>query len=51
MTEEFWREMIDVNLTSAFLFSRYVAPHMIKNNYGRIINISSITGIYHGVPD
>jgi len=50
MTEEFWREMIDVNLTSAFLFSRYVAPHMIKNNYGRIINISSITGIYHGVP-
>jgi Dehydrogenases with different specificities (related to short-chain alcohol dehydrogenases) len=50
MTEEFWREMIDVNLTSAFLFTKAVVPIMMKRMYGRIINISSITGLYHGVP-
>lgn len=50
MTEEFWREMIDVNLTSMFLVTKAVVPHMIKRVYGRIINISSITGLYHGVP-
>ncbi|MEM0368587.1 MAG: SDR family NAD(P)-dependent oxidoreductase [Desulfurococcaceae archaeon] len=50
MTEEFWREMIDINLTSMFLFTKAVVPYMIKRMYGRIINISSITGLYHGVP-
>lgn len=50
MDEDFWREMIDVNLTSMFLFTKSVVPHMIKAGGGRIINISSITGLYHGVP-
>jgi len=50
MSEEFWREMIDLNLTSMFLFTKAVVPHMIKRTYGRIINMSSITGLYHGVP-
>ncbi len=50
MTEEFWTEMINLNLTSMFLVSRSVVPHMIARRYGRIINISSITGLYHGVP-
>lgn len=50
MDEEFWKYMIDVNLTSMFYVTKAVIPYMIKQNYGRIINISSITGIYHGVP-
>lgn len=50
MTEEFWTEMINLNLTSVFLVTKSVVPHMIARRYGRIINISSITGLYHGVP-
>ena len=50
MTEEFWTEMISLNLTSVFLVTRSLVPHMIARRYGRIINISSITGLYHGVP-
>ena len=41
MTEEDWDAVLDVHLKGCFLCSRAVAPHMRKNKYGRIINISS----------
>jgi len=39
-----WEEMIKLNLTGSFLFCKAVAPHMKKNMFGRIINISSTAG-------
>jgi 2-deoxy-D-gluconate 3-dehydrogenase len=44
-----WREIIDVNLTSAFICSRAVYPAMKKAGGGKIINIGSMTSIF-GVP-
>jgi len=44
MTPEQWHIVIDSNLTSVFNMTRNVLPHMIQNNYGRIISISSING-------
>ncbi len=41
-TEE-WRRVIDVNVTGQFICVKSVLPHMIKQNWGRIINISSGT--------
>ena len=40
-----WHNMLDTNLTGAFLYSRSVIPEMLKNRAGRIINISSMWGI------
>jgi len=39
-----WKELLDINLNGAMYCSRSTLPSMIKNNYGRIINISSISG-------
>ena len=39
-----WDEVLAVNLTGAFLCAKYVAPVMIKQRRGRIINIASIAG-------
>ncbi len=39
-----WDEMMRINLTSAFLFSKACLPYMKKNNFGRIIFISSTAG-------
>lgn len=44
-----WDEVIEKNLRSVFLCSRYTVPIMIKNNYGRIINISSQVGQKGGI--
>lgn len=41
---EEWQRVVDINLTGPFLCSKAVAPHMIKNKWGRIINLSSILG-------
>ncbi|MFH1122996.1 MAG: SDR family oxidoreductase, partial [Pseudomonadota bacterium] len=41
ITEEEWREQLDINLTSVFLVTRAVGPHMIKQKNGKIINITS----------
>jgi NAD(P)-dependent dehydrogenase (short-subunit alcohol dehydrogenase family) len=41
LTEEEWHQVIDTNLTSAFLFAQAVAPHMLKQRKGKVINISS----------
>ena len=43
-TEQFER-VIDVNLKGTFLMSRMAARHMMKNRYGKIVNISSVVGI------
>ena len=39
-----WKKIININLNSIFYCCKAVVPIMIKNNYGRIINISSIAG-------
>jgi NAD(P)-dependent dehydrogenase (short-subunit alcohol dehydrogenase family) len=45
MPLEKWQMVIDVNLTGTFLFSRCAAQHMIRQKYGRIINVASISGL------
>ncbi|MGW7987507.1 SDR family NAD(P)-dependent oxidoreductase [Staphylococcus shinii] len=40
MTSEIWNKMINIDLSSAFLTTRSVAPHMISRKSGRIINIT-----------
>ena len=39
-----WRQVMDVNLNGVFLCCRYVVPLMIRQNYGRIVNVASIAG-------
>jgi 2-dehydro-3-deoxy-L-rhamnonate dehydrogenase (NAD+) len=39
-----WRKVIEVNLVAPFIVCKTVVPEMMKNNYGRIINIASIAG-------
>jgi len=46
MTLAEWQQVLDVNLTGVFNCTKAVAPVMIANNYGRIINTSSIVGLY-----
>lgn len=41
---ENWERMLKLNLTSTFLCCRAVAPHMMENGYGRIVNIASNAG-------
>jgi 3-oxoacyl-[acyl-carrier protein] reductase len=41
---EAWKQVIDVNLIGIFLCCRAVVPHMLKKNYGRIVNVASIAG-------
>ena len=45
MPLEKWQKVIDVNLTGAFLFSQAAALEMLKRQYGRIINVASISGL------
>ena len=39
-----WQKVIDIDLTGVFYCCKYVVPQMIKNNYGRIVNVASIAG-------
>ena len=39
-----WRRVLDINLTGPFHCCRAVIPHMLRNGYGRIVNIASIAG-------
>ena len=41
---EEWKKVIELDLNSTFYCCKAIVPHMIKNNYGRIINIASIAG-------
>lgn len=45
LSAEEWREILDVNLSSAFYFSKAVIPVMLKKQAGHIINISSVWGM------
>ena len=44
LTEENWKKVLDINLTSTFLMCKYSIKKMLKNKYGKIINITSIVG-------
>ena len=44
MNLEEWRKVIDINLTSTFLLSKFVIKKMLKNKSGKIINITSVVG-------
>ena len=44
MREEEWKKVIDINLTSTFLLSKYGIKKMLKNKFGRVVNITSIVG-------
>ena len=39
-----WQKIMDINLTGTFNCCKVIVPHMIKNNYGRIVNVASIAG-------
>lgn len=45
MPLEKWQKVIGVNLTGAFLFSQAAGREMLKREYGRIINVSSVSGL------
>ena len=44
MKDDDWKKVIDVNLTSTFLLSKYAIKIMLKNKFGRVVNITSIVG-------
>ncbi len=46
MSSEQFEKVIDVNLKGVFFMTKYAAAQMAENNYGRIINTSSIVGLY-----
>ena len=41
---ELWKKVVDVNLMGTFNCCRVMVPNMIKNNYGRIVNVASVAG-------
>ena len=41
---EMWKKVVDINLMGTFNCCRSVVPNMIKNNYGRIVNVASVAG-------
>ena len=44
MKDEEWKKVIDVNLGSTFFLCKHAIKKMLKNKYGRIVNITSIVG-------
>jgi len=45
MSDQEWDDVIDTNLRGSFLFARACSRHMMRARYGRIINISSVSGL------
>lgn len=45
-TDEIWEDTMNIDLKGPFYFIKYVVSHMIKQKYGKIINISSTGGLY-----
>ena len=41
---EMWKKVVDINLMGTFNSCRTIVPNMIKNNYGRIVNVASVAG-------
>ncbi|MDR1055008.1 MAG: beta-ketoacyl-ACP reductase [Prevotellaceae bacterium] len=46
MTPEQWQQVIDVNLTGVFYCTKIISEYMLQKNYGRILNASSVVGLY-----
>lgn len=46
MTQEQWQQVIDVNLTGVYNCTRCIAPAMVENGSGVILNASSVVGLY-----
>ena len=44
LTEENWKKVLDINLTSTFLMSKFSIKKMLKNKSGKIVNITSVVG-------
>ena len=44
MKNEEWQKVIDINLSSTFYLCKYAIKKMLKNKYGRVVNITSIVG-------
>ena len=44
LTEDNWKKVLDINLTSTFLMCKYALKKMLKKKSGKIINITSIVG-------
>jgi len=47
--EDDWDSVVDVNLKGVYLCCKAVVPGMVKNNFGRIVSISSISGLKQAV--
>ena len=41
---QMWKKILDINLVGTFNCCKAVVPNMIKNNYGRIVNVASVAG-------
>lgn len=46
MTDELWNSIMAVHLKGMFRVTKAAWPHLVKQGYGRIINVSSTSGIY-----
>ena len=44
MNESEWKKVIDINLGSTFLMCKHAIKKMLKNKYGRVVNITSVVG-------
>ena len=44
LTQENWKKVLDINLTSTFLMCKHTIKKMLRKKYGRIINITSVVG-------
>jgi 3-oxoacyl-[acyl-carrier protein] reductase len=49
-SDEHWDLTIERNLTTSYNVTRRVLPHMVRRGYGRIVNVSSVTGPLVSVP-
>lgn len=46
MTVQQWQQVIDVNLSGVFYCTKIISEYMVANNWGRIVNASSVVGLY-----
>ena len=44
MKDDEWKRVIDINLTSTFLLAKHSIKKMLKNKFGRVVNITSVVG-------
>ncbi len=49
ITDEMWARYIDINIMGSVYCIKAVLPYMIERNYGRIINVASVAGVYGNI--